>query len=56
MKLACAEATKVTTRAISSGRAARPRGMPAPTVRSRLRLGLLKLGGILQERGLANVD
>jgi RNA polymerase sigma-70 factor (ECF subfamily) len=30
--------------------------VPAPTVRSRLRLGLLKLGGVLQERGLANVD
>ncbi len=30
--------------------------VPAPTVRSRLRLGLLKLGGVLQERGIANVD
>jgi RNA polymerase sigma-70 factor (ECF subfamily) len=30
--------------------------VPAPTVRSRLRLGLLKLGGILQERGLVGVD
>jgi RNA polymerase sigma-70 factor (ECF subfamily) len=30
--------------------------VPAPTVRSRLRLGLLKLGGILQERGLVSVD
>jgi RNA polymerase sigma-70 factor (ECF subfamily) len=29
---------------------------PAPTVRSRLRLGLLKLAGVLQERGLASVD
>ena len=29
--------------------------VPAPTVRSRLRLGLLKLGGTLQERGLAEV-
>ena len=31
-------------------------GVPAPTVRSRLRLGLLKLGGILQARGLITVD
>jgi RNA polymerase sigma-70 factor (ECF subfamily) len=30
--------------------------VPAPTVRSRLRLGLLKLGGVLQERGLVGVD
>jgi len=30
--------------------------IPAPTVRSRLRLGLLKLGGILQEQGLAATD
>jgi RNA polymerase sigma-70 factor (ECF subfamily) len=30
--------------------------VPPPTVRSRLRLGLLKLGGILQERGLVGVD
>lgn len=30
--------------------------VPAPTVRSRLRLGLLKLGGVLQERGLVSVD
>lgn len=30
--------------------------VPAPTVRSRLRLGLLKLGGILQEKGLVSVD
>jgi len=30
--------------------------VPAPTVRSRLRLGLLKLGGILQEKGLITVD
>jgi RNA polymerase sigma-70 factor, ECF subfamily len=30
--------------------------VPAPTVRSRLRLGLLKLGGILQEKGLTTVD
>lgn len=29
--------------------------VPAPTVRSRLRLGLLKLGGTLQERGLAGI-
>ena len=31
-------------------------GVPAPTIRSRLRLGLLKLGGILQEKGLIGVD
>ncbi len=30
--------------------------VPAPTVRSRLRLGLLKLGGILQSQGLISVD
>ena len=30
--------------------------VPAPTVRSRLRLGLLKLGGILQEKGVIAVD
>lgn len=30
--------------------------VPAPTVRSRLRLGLLKLGGLLQERGVVSVD
>ncbi len=31
-------------------------GVPAPTVRSRIRLGLLKLGGILQAQGLASPD
>ncbi len=31
-------------------------GVPAPTVRSRLRLGLLKLGGILQAQGLIAID
>ena len=30
--------------------------VPAPTVRSRLRLGILKLGGILQEKGVIAVD
>ena len=30
--------------------------VPAPTVRSRLRLGLLKLGGVLQERGVVSVE
>ena len=30
--------------------------VPAPTVRSRLRLGLLKLGGIMQEKGLIAID
>lgn len=31
-------------------------GVPAPTVRSRLRLGLLKLGGVLQAQGVVSVD
>ena len=31
-------------------------GVPAPTVRSRLRLGLLKLGGVLEAQGLVAVD
>jgi RNA polymerase sigma-70 factor (ECF subfamily) len=31
-------------------------GVPAPTIRSRLRLGLLKLGGILQSQGLIAID
>lgn len=31
-------------------------GVPAPTVRSRLRLGLLKLGGVLEAQGLVTVD
>ncbi len=31
-------------------------GVPAPTVRSRLRLGLLKLGGVLETQGLVAVD
>ncbi len=31
-------------------------GVPAPTVRSRLRLGLLKLGGILEGKGLVSID
>lgn len=30
--------------------------VPAPTVRSRLRLGLLKLGGVLQAQGVITVD
>ncbi len=30
--------------------------VPPPTVRSRLRLALLKLGGVLQEQGLISVD
>jgi RNA polymerase sigma-70 factor (ECF subfamily) len=41
---------------LSSQEVGRILDVPAPTVRSRLRLGLLKLGGILQERGLASVD
>ncbi|MEO6397520.1 MAG: RNA polymerase sigma factor [Tepidiformaceae bacterium] len=31
-------------------------GVPAPTVRSRLRLGLLKLGGVLKSQGLVSVE
>lgn len=31
-------------------------GVPAPTVRSRLRLGLLKLGGVLEAQGLVSID
>ena len=31
-------------------------GVPAPTVRSRLRLGLLKLGGVLQSKGLIAIE
>jgi RNA polymerase sigma-70 factor (ECF subfamily) len=31
-------------------------GVPSPTVRSRLRLGLLKLSGILQAKGVMSLD
>lgn len=31
-------------------------GVPAPTIRSRLRLGLLKLGSVLKAEGLISVD
>ena len=31
-------------------------GVPAPTVRSRLRLGLLRLGGVLEAQGVAALD
>lgn len=41
---------------LSSQEVGRLLDVPAPTVRSRLRLGLLKLGGILQARGLISVD
>ncbi len=41
---------------LTSQEAGRILNIPAPTVRSRLRLGLLKLGGILQEQGLAATD
>lgn len=41
---------------LSSQEVGRILGVPAPTVRSRLRLGLLKLGGILQAQGLVTVD
>jgi RNA polymerase sigma-70 factor (ECF subfamily) len=41
---------------LSSQEVGRILGVPAPTVRSRLRLGLLKLGGILQAQGLIAID
>ncbi len=41
---------------LSSGEVGRILGVPAPTIRSRLRLGLLKLGGVLQAQGLVGVD
>jgi RNA polymerase sigma-70 factor (ECF subfamily) len=41
---------------LSSQEVGRILGVPAPTIRSRLRLGLLKLGGILQSQGLIAVD
>jgi RNA polymerase sigma-70 factor (ECF subfamily) len=41
---------------LSSQEVGRILGVPAPTIRSRLRLGLLKLGGILQAQGLVGVD
>ncbi len=41
---------------LSSQEVGRLLGVPAPTVRSRLRLGLLKLGGALQAKGLISVE
>jgi len=41
---------------LSSQEVGRILAVPAPTVRSRLRLGLLKLGGILQAQGLVSID
>ncbi|MGI8926927.1 MAG: RNA polymerase sigma factor [Tepidiformaceae bacterium] len=41
---------------LSSQEVGRILGVPAPTVRSRLRLGLVKLGGILQSQGLIAID
>lgn len=41
---------------LTSQEVGRVLNVPAPTVRSRLRLGLLKLGGLLQEKGLMAVD
>jgi RNA polymerase sigma-70 factor (ECF subfamily) len=41
---------------LSSGEVGRILGVPAPTIRSRLRLGLLKMGGILKAQGLIGVD
>jgi len=41
---------------LSSQEVGRLLNVPAPTVRSRLRLGLLKLGGIMQEKGLIAID
>ncbi len=40
---------------LTSNEVGRLLGVPAPTVRSRLRLGLLKLGGILQARGVLSL-
>lgn len=41
---------------LSSQEVGRILGVPAPTVRSRLRLGLLKLGGILKAQGMVSID
>lgn len=41
---------------LTSQEVGRVLNVPAPTVRSRLRLGILKLGGILQEKGVISVD
>jgi RNA polymerase sigma-70 factor (ECF subfamily) len=41
---------------LSSQEVGRILSVPAPTVRSRLRLGLLKLGGVLQAQGLIAID
>ena len=41
---------------LSSQEVGRLLNVPPPTVRSRLRLGLLKLGGIMQEKGLIAID
>lgn len=41
---------------LSSQEVGRILDVPPPTVRSRLRLGLLKLGGVLHARGLISVD
>jgi RNA polymerase sigma-70 factor (ECF subfamily) len=41
---------------LSSQEVGRILGVPAPTVRSRLRLGLLRLGGILQQEGVIARD
>jgi RNA polymerase sigma-70 factor (ECF subfamily) len=41
---------------LSSQEVGRLLGVPPPTVRSRLRLGILKLGGVLQAQGLISVD
>lgn len=41
---------------LTSQEVGRVLGVPAPTVRSRLRLGLLKLSGILQAQGVRSLD
>jgi RNA polymerase sigma-70 factor (ECF subfamily) len=41
---------------LTSNDVGRMLGVPAPTVRSRLRLGLLKLAGVLREGGVIGVD
>ena len=41
---------------LSSQEVGKVLNVPPPTIRSRLRLGLLKLGGILQAEGLMSID
>ena len=41
---------------LSSQEVGKVLNVPPPTIRSRLRLGLLKLGGVLQAEGLMSID